>query len=174
MRESGWAFPERAPHRRLIVAAPALEDTAPIAKIAARKVCRRTPLPGCEEPGGLALTSSGVLIAACANGVAKTVDAASGKPGVDLVIGRNPDAVLFDAARARACIPSGGDGTLSIIDTARTPRIIGKVATQRGARTGAVDPVTGAIYLPIARYADAGAGRPKAVPGSFEVLVVSR
>lgn len=166
MRESGWAFPERAPHRRLIVAAPALEDTAPIAKIAARKVCRRTPLPDCEEPSGLALTSSGVLIAACANGVAKTVDATSGKPGVDLVIGRNPDAVLFDAARARAYIPSGGDGTLSIIDTAGTPRIIGKVATQRGARAGAVDTV--------ARYADGGAGRPKAVPGSFEVLVISR
>ncbi len=153
-----------------------VEDKAEIAMvdIKARKVVRRTALPGCEEPTGLALTDSGVLIAACANGVAKTVAASSGKLLHDIAIGPRPDAVIWDARRKRAYIPSGGDGTLAVIDASNAlPHIVAKVATQTGARTGAVDPATGKLYLPTARYDSSGPGRPKAVPGSFEVLVVS-
>ena len=154
-----------------------VEDKAEIAAIdtKSRRVVRRTRLPGCEEPSGLALTKAGTLIAACANGVAKTVDAASGTVGADLAIGPRPDAVIYDAARDRAYIPSGGSGTLTVIDTAAAvPVVLGQVATQRGARTGAVDPATGTIYLPAARYPADAAGRPKPLPGSFEVLVVGR
>jgi DNA-binding beta-propeller fold protein YncE len=153
-----------------------VEDKAEIAMvdIKARKVIRRTALPGCEEPTGLALTGSGVLIAACANGVAKTVEAASGRVLADIAIGPHPDAVIWDATRNRAYIPSGGDGTLTVIDAANAlPHAVAKGVTQAGARTGAVDSATGKVYLPVARFDRSGAGRPKAVPGSFEVLVVS-
>jgi len=48
------------------------------------------------------------------------------------------------------------------------------VATQRGARTGAVDPKTGNLYLPTATYAvAAGGGRPSAEPSTFVILVVA-
>ncbi len=142
--------------------------------IAARKVLRHTALAGCDGPTGLGLTAHGVLIASCANGVAKLVDAASGKALGDIAIGPRPDAVIVDEGRHRAYVPSGGDGTLTVIDTGgRIPRRIAQVATQAGARTGAVDLVTGKVYLPAARYAEAEAGqRPKAIPGSFAVLVV--
>ena len=154
-----------------------VEDKAEIAQIdlAKRRVTRRTKLAGCEEPSGLAITHQGTLIAACANGVAKMVDAESGRALPDIAIGPRPDAVLYDAPHERAYIPSGGDGTLTVIDTsAATPRKIDSVATQTGARTGAVDPVTGHIYLPTARFTPVpGQERPKAVPGSFEVLVIS-
>ncbi len=49
------------------------------------------------------------------------------------------------------------------------------VATGRGARLGAVDPVTGKIYLPMADYTPASTpgGRPTMTPGSFHFLVVA-
>lgn len=155
-----------------------VEDKNELAQIdlKTRKVTRRTKLAGCDEPSGLAFTHQGTLIAACANGVAKAMDAETGRILPDLAIGPRPDAVLYDGAHDRAYIPSGGDGTLSVIDTtAATPRKIASVATQLGARTGAIDPATGTIYLPTARYApkQATEERPQPVPGTFEVLVLS-
>ncbi len=62
-----------------------------------------------------------------------------------------------------------------MIDTrGKQPRKIATVATEVGARTGAVDPSTGGIYLPAAKFgapATAG-GRPTIIPGSVELLVV--
>jgi DNA-binding beta-propeller fold protein YncE len=140
-----------------------------------RKVLRRTDLAGCEDPSGLGLSADGVLIAACANSIAKTVNAATGRLGTDIAIGIRPDAVLMDAGRHRAFIPSGGNGTLTLIDTAGAkPKAIAVVPTQIGARTGAVDPATGKVYLPTAKFNASGSGRPKAAPGSFEILVVGR
>jgi hypothetical protein len=51
-----------------------------------------------------------------------------------------------------------------------------RVHTEIGARTGAVDPATGIVYLPTARFGPppAGGGRPPALPGSFHVLIVAR
>jgi len=154
-----------------------VEDKAEIAKVnlARRTVIRHIPLAGCEEPTGLAYIPSGVLISACANGVAKLVRASDGRLLGEIAIGPRPDGAFFDKARHRAFIPSGGDGTLTVIDTrGRLPHAIARVATQPSARTGAVDAGTGRVYLPAARFAPAAAPgqRPKMVPGSFEILVV--
>ncbi len=49
------------------------------------------------------------------------------------------------------------------------------VPTQIGARTGAVDPKTGRIYLPTAEYVPFAAGqRPTTKPGTFQILVLDR
>ena len=143
--------------------------------IVRRAVLRRIALPGCDGPTGLGLTKRGVLIASCANGIAKTVESKSGKLLADIAIGPRPDAVTVDDVRDRAYVPSGGDGTLTVIDTsAHQPRRIEQIVTQPGARTGAVDPATGKVYLPAARYGATATGeRPRAVPGSFEILVVT-
>ena len=154
-----------------------VEDRSELAMVdtAARRVVRRTALAGCKDPSGLALTSQGVLIVACANNVAKTVDAATGKLLADIAIGPRPDAVIYDARRNRAYIPSGGDGTLTVIDTAAAqPAAVASVATQPSARTGAVDPATGKVYLPSAKFDASGAGKPRPVPGSFAILVVAQ
>jgi YVTN family beta-propeller protein len=140
-----------------------------------RDVIRHIALPGCDGPTGLTYVSPGILISACANGVAKLVRAADGRVVGEIAIGPRPDGAFADPARHRAYIPSGGDGTLTVIDTSgRLPRAIAKVPTQTGARTGAVDLATGRVYLPAARYSPppAPGERPKMVPGSFEVLVV--
>ena len=142
-----------------------------------RKVTRRTKLDGCEEPSGLAyLPGTGALLSACANGVAKVTRGSDGMALADLKIGPGPDAVLLDAARQRAYIPAGGDGTLAVIDYGSgTAAVVAMVPTQAGARTGAVDPRTGTVYLPTARFGPAPKGEDHgaAIPGSFEVLVVS-
>ncbi|MGI9168908.1 MAG: YncE family protein [Caulobacteraceae bacterium] len=156
-----------------------VEDKNAIAvvDIAARKAIARYPMPGCHGPTGLALVAGGRLISACSNGVAKILDARSGRQIASLTIGARPDAVLQDAGRGLAYIPSGGSGTLAVIALAgpRANTVIDTVTTQTGARTGAVDPRTGRIYLPTARFFPAVAGRrPAPKPGTFEVLVVGR
>jgi YVTN family beta-propeller protein len=156
-----------------------IEDKGEIAvlDLKAKSVVARYSLNGCEEPSGLILAKeAGVLISACANGMAKVIRAATGEEVATLSIGKKPDAVLWDEQRRLAFIPSGGAGTLSVI-AVRGPSdvaVVQTVPTQVGARTGAVDPKTGRIYLPTAKFLPAqGGGRPTIVPGSFEVLVVA-
>jgi DNA-binding beta-propeller fold protein YncE len=96
-------------------------------------------------------------------------------PVGDIAIGLRPDGAFADPARHRAYIPSGGDGTLAVIDTSGPlPRKIATVPTQVGARTGAVDPSTGTIYSPTAKFGPPppGGGRPAMLPGSVELLVI--
>ena len=158
-----------------------IEDKGEIVVIdaAQRKVIDHWAMAGCEEPSGLAYAAEAkVLISACANGMAKVVSTVDGKVVSTLKIGPKPDAAFYDAAKGLAYIPSGGDGSLSVI-AVRGPKdvaVVGKVMTQPGSKTGAVDPTSGKVYLPSALYdapAKAGA-RPAQTPGTFAVLVLDR
>jgi DNA-binding beta-propeller fold protein YncE len=149
-----------------------------VVDIAARKVVARWPLAGCDGPSGLAYVAANRLISSCSNGVAPITDAATGKLIASLKIGRGPDSVLYDPVRKLAYIPCGRDAVLEVIALSgpKNNTIIDTVATQTGARTGAVDTKTGRVYLPAAQYdPPAVAGqRPKMKPGTFEVLVLGR
>ena len=154
-----------------------LSDKGQIAEvdIANQSVMRTQPLEGCQHPTGLAYVSPGVLISACANGVAKLTRATDLQPLGQIAIGPRPDGAFADEARHRAYIPSGGDGTLAVIDTSGPlPRKVATVQTEIGARTGTVDPATGVVYLVGAKFGPppAGGGRPTIVPGSVELLVI--
>lgn len=164
-------------HGRLFVN---VEDRGEIAVVDldGRRLINVYPMAGCRSPTGLALVEGNRLISACANGMAKIIDADTGQTIATLAIGARPDAVLYDPDRAVAYIPSGLTGTLAVIalkgDRANT--VIDNVPTQVGARTGAVDPKTGRIYLPAAEYLPPAApgGRPTVKSGTFQVLVVGR
>lgn len=136
-------------------------------------------LTGCEAPTGLAYDAkTDRLIAACANGKAAIVDGTARRLVALVDIGRGPDAVILDAGRRLAFIPCGRDGVLEILSL-DAPGGVGRVATVKteiGARTGALDPVTGAIFLPTARFGPpvAGVKRAPALPGSFHIVVVRR
>ncbi len=146
--------------------------------LATRAVTTRYPLAGCVAPTGLAYVQGGRLVSACANGVAKILDAASGKDLATLKIGARPDAVLYDATRGLAYVPSGMTGTMAVIALSgpRDNSVIDSVVTQVGARTGAVDEKTGRIYLPAAQYVlpVPQGQRPTTKPGTFQVLVLDR
>ena len=67
-----------------------------------------------------------------------------------------------------------GDGTLTVISFKNAPARVAVVAvTQAGARTGAVDPATGLVYLPTAVLGppESAGGRSSIVPDTLKVLV---
>jgi len=143
----------------------------------ARALVGHYALAGCEGPTGLAFAKdAGVLISACANHVAKVVRASDGTEVASLAIGAGPDAVIYDAVRHLAFIPCGRDGVLEVIAVPASgqARIVQTLPTQVGARTGALDPKTGRLYLPTATFTPSpSGGRPVAQPGSFQILVVA-
>jgi DNA-binding beta-propeller fold protein YncE len=157
-----------------------IEDRNEIAEvdIANRKVVRTLALTGCDRPTGLAYDGlDDLLISVCHNGVAKFVDAKTGRIQATIEIGKVPDAVLFDATRRLIFIPCGDPGVLSVIAvrSASDIRLVQSLTTQAGSRTGALDPDTGDIYLPAGRFSAPvrAGGYPEIVAGSFSVLVVA-
>ncbi|HVH74096.1 MAG TPA: hypothetical protein VM755_04195, partial [Stellaceae bacterium] len=75
-------------------------------------------------------------------------------------------------------VPSALSGELSVIALSgpHDNTIVDTVPTQIGARTGAVDPKTGRIFLPTAEYVlpVPPGQRPTTKPGTFVVLVLDR
>ena len=146
-----------------------------------RAVTARFKLEGCRGASGLAYAvQAKLLVSSCGNGMAKVLDAASGKEVASLPIARGPDAVIYDPVRRLAFIPCGGDGVLEIISLADPAQIaiVQHVQTQAGSRTGTLDPNTGRLYLMASQPDPAGAPGPGGrgiarVPGTYEVLVVS-
>jgi len=133
-------------------------------------------IAGCEAPTGLAYDAkTDRLIAACANGKAAIVSAKRRSLTGLVDIGSGPDAVILDTKRRLAFVPCGKDGVLDILSIdGPVVRRVGRIRTAVGARTGALDPGSGAIYLPTSSFdlpAKPGA-RPVAKPGTFKVLVV--
>ena len=155
------------------------ENEIETANLATGKAGHAIALPGCTGPTGLGFDSkTGYLLSACGNGKAALVDTKTGKLVKLLAIALGPDAVIMDSARRLAFIPCGKDGTLAVIalDTAGGSTVVQTIKTEIGARTGAIDPADGTLYLPTARFAPpaTAGGRPVPVAGSFHVLVVKR
>jgi DNA-binding beta-propeller fold protein YncE len=142
----------------------------------AKSIAARWPMAGCKAPTGLAYVAGDRLVSSC-NSLAKIVSTKDGSEIASLPIGPRPDAVIYDAKRAVAYIPTGGDGVLTEIalDGPKANTIVATAKTQLGTRTGAVDPKTGRVYLPTATFTPGEAGqRPKMVPNTFQVLVLDR
>lgn len=149
------------------------------ADLASAKPGAAIAMPGCEGPTGLGYdAATHQLISACANGKAVVIDARTRRVVRLLAIGKGPDAVIMDSARRLAFIPCGRDGTISLIalDGPAGAQVAGTIASEPGARTGALDPATGTLYLPTARFAApaAAGGKPAAIPGSFHIVIVGR
>ena len=152
-----------------------VEDHNDVAVLDTRtyKLLSRFPLAGCDGPTGIAYDPGHKrLISACANGKA-IVSSRDGRQVASIAIGPHPDGALLDRRRHVALIPSGGDGTLAVIAMTETPHLLDTVNTAKSARTAALDPTTGRIYLSSASYdSPVGKERPKMIPGSYRLLVM--
>ena len=157
-----------------------IEDTNEVVALDALRgtVLRRWRVAGCDEPAGLAIdTVRRRLFVGCHNQTLVVLDADGGRVLATLPIGRGVDANAFDPAIDRA-FSSQGDGTLTIVHEP-SPGVFAveqTVATERGARTMAFDPVAHRAYLVTASYDESPAvagERPKRTmrPGSFVLLV---
>ena len=155
-----------------------LEDKNAIARIdlASGVVTTHYGLRGCEEPTGLAYDGvSGLLIPACHNRVAKLIDAASGADRGGIEIGAGADGSLFDAATRIGYIPCI-DGNLTIwqLNMQGQAHVLQVLKTLDGARTAAIDPATGKVYLPSATVERDVAGNYLTARKNFKIVVVSQ
>jgi DNA-binding beta-propeller fold protein YncE len=142
--------------------------------IAGRKVSARYALTGCEGPTGIAYAAADKLLISSCDGVAEIVQADTGKVIRQIKIGDGADGVAYDAGRKLAFVPAGKDGTLAIIAVAHgDATLVDTVPTLKGARTLALDPASGRVFLPTATYAAAATpgGRPIT---AFQLLVVGK
>jgi len=145
-----------------------------IANLVTRKAAGTIALTGCKAPTGLAQDpETGLALSSCANGKAALVDLRARKLVALLPIGNGPDTVIWDAQHKRFLVPCGKSGTMSVITMmGRMPMVGTPVPTETSARTAALDPSTGHVYLPAMRFATAVApakGMTMAV-GSFHML----
>jgi DNA-binding beta-propeller fold protein YncE len=156
-----------------------LTDIAAIARIdtSSLAITARWRIPTCNRPHGLAYDpNTRRLFASCANKRLLVVSAITGRVIATLRIGARSDAVAFDPVR-RLVFSANGDGTLSIIRERGRNRFIAlrSVSTRPGARTMALDPRHGRLFLvtgDVVGKTGNGGAAPRAVfaPGSVKLL----
>ena len=157
-----------------------VEDTSEVIEIDAAKavLTKRYSLKPCDGPSGLAIdVQKRRLFSVCGNRMMAISDPDAGKVIATPAIGQGPDGVVFDPASGYA-MSANGDGTLTMIkENAGKWEVLENVATQRGARTIALDAKTHNAYLPVADAgppAATGQRRATFLPDSFKVLVIGK
>jgi DNA-binding beta-propeller fold protein YncE len=146
------------------------------------KVEANWPITPGESASGLAIdVKNNRLFAVCDNKMMVVVDAETGKVVATPAIGEGPDAAGFDPELKRA-YSSNGEGTISVIQEVSPNefKVLETVATQKGARTMALDTETHHIYLSAAEYGDKPEAttdnphpRPAIKSGSFIIIDVA-
>jgi YVTN family beta-propeller protein len=137
----------------------------------------------CQDPKSLALDSANDrLFTACDNMRMQVLNSTNGQVITSLSIGAGTDGIGYDANRGLIYSSNGGGvGSLTIIRQHLTDSyaVIQELPTRARARTLAVNPVSGEVYLVtnISGFDlthSGGVGDLKAVPvaGSFQVLVI--
>lgn len=131
---------------------------------------------GAEGPTGLAIDKKTKRLFAGCDAKLVVMDATNGNVVATLPIGNGCDGVGFDGG-LKLVFASCGEGKLTVIkeESASAFSVIDNVPTKRSARTCAVNEATHEVYLPAADTEPGAAGeRPKQIPGTFGVVVVSK
>jgi YVTN family beta-propeller protein len=155
-----------------------IEDTNEIVEIDAAKaaVTKKYSLSPCDGPSGMALDpKSRRLLSVCSNRMMAISDPDAGKVVATPAIGAGSDGAAFDPGTGYG-FSSNGDGTLTVVQQTNGKwEVLENIATERGARTIAIDEKTHKIYLPTAKTAPSqGGGRATFLPNTFKVLVVGK
>ncbi len=154
-----------------------IEDTNEIVDIDAAKnaVAKKYPLSPCDGPSGLAIdVKDRRLFSVCSNRVMAISDPDAGKVVATPAIGAGSDCAAYDPGTGYA-FSSNGDGTLTVVQQSGGKwDVLENIATERGARTIAVDEKTHKVYLPTAKVAPASVSRVSYLPNTFKVLVVGK
>ncbi|HSW49601.1 MAG TPA: hypothetical protein VLH09_05465, partial [Bryobacteraceae bacterium] len=141
---------------------------------ASLKVAQQGPTAPCDAPIGIAMdVKNGRLFSACGNKQMAVIEAESGKVLASVPAGAGASGAGFDPGTGTAFVANGGEGTLTVVKESGGKYAPAQtVKTARGARTMAVDPKTGNVYLPAVEY-EATPAAP-VVPDSFMLLVVGK
>ncbi|MFI5152180.1 MAG: YncE family protein [Chitinophagales bacterium] len=155
-----------------------IEDKSKIAVVdlTTNKVINGWSLAPGEGPTGLAIDLQTKRLFAGCDKQLIVMDAGDGHIVDKLPIADGCDGVGFDNG-LKYVFASCGEGKLTVIheNSANDFKVIDNVPTKRSARTIAVDEMKHEVYLPAADLEAAQAGeRPRMIPGTFQILVVSR
>jgi DNA-binding beta-propeller fold protein YncE len=143
----------------------------------------------CQDPIGLAVDMQRLrLFAACNNQKMEVLNSGTGEVLATLTIGAGTDAIGYDATRGLIYTSNGGGlGSLTVIrqDVTDSYAVIQELPTRQRARTLAVNPVNGEVYLvtnlqgfDLNKKGEGGGAytlpvvQAAPVSGSFQVLVV--
>ena len=162
-----------------------IEDKNEVVAIDSKNLTAKAhwPLAPGEEPSGMAMDrKTRRLFIGCGNKKMIVMNADNGHIVADLPIGDGVDATAFDPD-TKLAFSSNGEGTLTVVheDSADKYSVVENAATQRGARTMALDPKTHTVYVATAQFGPPPAAtperphpRPSIVPGSFVILVYGK
>ncbi len=159
-----------------------VEDKNEIVKIDAvnLKVLGHWSILPVEEPTGLAIDLKNKRLFAAGDKKMVVVNFENGQIVTTLPIGEGCDGLVFDNNK-KLIFTSNGSGTLSVIQQkdANNYALLETVATQKSARTIAIDETTGLVYLPAAQFETPAAGAPEnkrtpVIPGTFKIMVVGK
>jgi DNA-binding beta-propeller fold protein YncE len=162
-----------------------LEDRNSIAQIDVKTlaVISTWPLPGCEEPSGLAIDRKHHrLFSVCGNEVMSIVDSLDGHAVAQVPIGKGVDGAGFDE-KAQLAFASAGEGKLTIVKEQGPDKfeVLTNLPTKTGARTMTLDAATHRVFSPTAQRGPAPAAtaaqpRPRGpvIEGTFEILVIEQ
>lgn len=160
-----------------------IEDKGEIEEFDARSLrsLGHWTLAGCEEPSGLAIDRAHArLFSVCGNGKMVVTNLSSHRVVATLPIGQGADGAAFDPSAGLA-FSSNGDGTMTVVrqDAPDRYTVVQTLATQRGARTIALDPATHRVYTVTAELGTAPAATPDnprprrpVLPGTFTLLTI--
>jgi DNA-binding beta-propeller fold protein YncE len=159
-----------------------IEDKNEVAVIDTKthQVVNTWPIAPGEEASGMAIdVPNHRLFLVCGNKFMVMMDNTNGKVVATVPIGDGADATVYDSD-TKLAFSSNGEGNVTIAE-ATTPgelKVVQTLTTERGARTMTLDPKTHRIYLSSAKFEatpeqapGAPRQRPKAIAGSFKVLV---
>ncbi len=158
-----------------------IEDKSEVAVIdtKAHAVVSSWPIKPGEEASGMAIDlKHHRLFIGCHNKLMVMMDSSNGKVVGTTPIGQGVDATWYDPD-TRFAFCSNGEGNVTIAKEETPDKLtpVQTLATERGARTMALDPKSHKIYLAAAKYEAAAdtpgqpRQRPRMVAGSFKILV---
>lgn len=133
---------------------------------------------GAEGPTGLAYDKSTKrLFAGCDKNLV-VLNAENGKVIDRLPIGDGCDGVAFDPKNKIVFTSNGQSATITAIKENNADKfsVLGNYPTKRGARTITIDEKNGDLFLPTAGFdaSNTQNGRPRMIPGTFQILVVAK
>jgi YVTN family beta-propeller protein len=141
-----------------------------------RKLLQHWSLGSGEGPTGLAYDKATQRLFAGCEKQLIVMNAKDGKVVATLPIGAGCDGVAFDPKAKIIFTSNGADGNMTAVKEESADRfsVLGNYPTKRGGRTISIDPQSGTLFIPTADFESTPTttGRPRAVPGTFQVLVI--
>jgi YVTN family beta-propeller protein len=147
-----------------------------VVDLASQKVVNSWSLSPAEGPTGLAIDRNTKRLFAGCDKWLVVMDATNGNIVDKLPIANGCDGVGFDSG-LKYVFASCGEGKLTVIQEKSGSEfsVIDNVPTKRSARTIAVDDKSHEVFLPAADMENANPGeRPKMIPGTFQILVITK